>query len=99
MIRIVKMKFKPEAVDTFEATFKVYKDRIRQQAGCTHLDLWQDINDPTIFFTHSHWNSPVDLERYRTSDLFAEVWAKTKIHFDARPEAWSVDVHTAVDPE
>ncbi|MFZ0490789.1 MAG: antibiotic biosynthesis monooxygenase, partial [Salegentibacter sp.] len=31
------------------------------------------------------------LENYRNSELFKEVWAKTKVFFNDRPEAWSVD--------
>jgi hypothetical protein len=31
------------------------------------------------------------LETYRHSELFKEVWSKTKPLFNAKPEAWSVD--------
>lgn len=91
MIRIVKMTFKASAIETFQSTFEEYKEKIRSVEGCEHLELLQDIDNPCIFFTYSFWKEPASLEKYRHSDLFKEVWAKTKIHFDDRPAAWSVD--------
>jgi hypothetical protein len=38
------------------------------------------------------WDDPKYLEAYRQSELFEGVWAKTKVLFDAKPEAWSVKV-------
>ncbi|MFT5673230.1 MAG: hypothetical protein ACI9JT_001876, partial [Polaribacter sp.] len=32
-----------------------------------------------------------DLENYRNTDLFKDVWAKTKVFFNDKPLAWSVD--------
>ena len=58
--------------------------------GCKHVELMQDINNPTIFFTFSIWENPSDLEAYRQSELFKGVWAKTKVLFGDKPEAWSV---------
>ncbi len=43
-----------------------------------------------VLFTYSHWESEAALETYRHSELFAEVWAATKVLFNAKPEAWSV---------
>ena len=30
-----------------------------------------------------------DLNNYRNSELFKDVWSKTKILFNKKPEAWS----------
>jgi hypothetical protein len=49
------------------------------------------MNDPRIFFTYSHWDGPDDLERYRTSAVFADVWPVVKALFEAPAEAWTVD--------
>jgi len=51
--------------------------------------LLNDIDTPNIFFTYSHWRSVEDLNRYRDSALFADVWPRTKVLFAAKPEAWS----------
>jgi hypothetical protein len=90
-IRIVKMKFKAEHCEDFEANFDRNKDKIRSFPGCQRLELLHDKNDPCIYFTYSYWNDDSDLENYRNSDLFKGVWAYTKTLFDAKPEAWSVE--------
>jgi heme-degrading monooxygenase HmoA len=90
-IRIVKMKFKIEYCEAFEKNFDSNKSKIRSFPGCERLELLQDKNDPTIYFTYSYWQSDEDLLLYRNSDLFKGVWAYTKTLFDAKPEAWSVE--------
>jgi quinol monooxygenase YgiN len=70
---------------------KKKKKFIRASKGCTLLELYQDKNNPDIFFTYSYWNKESDLENYRNSDLFKDVWAKTKVFFNDKPLAWSVD--------
>ena len=90
--RIVKMTFQEDKVETFMEIFKDRKEMILASEGCSHLELLQDKNKPTIFFTWSHWESEGDLNVYRHSDLFKNTWAITKKLFAARPEAWSVEV-------
>ena len=90
-IRIVKLSFKPEHVEEFLANFEFSKSQIRNFEGCKKLELLGDKNQDNIFFTYSHWRSVTDLENYRNSELFKSVWAKTKILFNDKPEAWSVD--------
>ena len=62
---------------------------IRAMKGCLHLELLQDAKNPTIFFTLSHWDTEGSLNHYRHSDLFKTTWAKTKILFADKPEAWT----------
>lgn len=90
-VRIVKMSFSPENVDAFLVNFHDNKEKIRNFPGNQFLELYQDQNNPSVFFTYSYWDTPSDLENYRNSDLFAAVWAVTKPLFNAKPEAWSVD--------
>jgi len=90
-VRIVKMKFKLENIALFKSVFKENKSKIRNFEGCHFLELYQDKNDETLFFTYSYWEKESDLEAYRHSDLFKSVWKKTKVLFDAKPEAWSVN--------
>ena len=89
IIRIVKMTFATEKVADFEKLFEETKERIRHFEGCLHLQLLNDVNNPNIFFTYSHWRSVEDLNNYRDSALFDDVWARTKVLFAAKPEAWS----------
>ena len=90
IIRIVKMTFAPEHVSTFLDVFESSKERIRGFEGCNHLELLNDINQPNIYFTYSHWDSQEHLNAYRDSELFGDVWPRTKVLFSAKPEAWSV---------
>ncbi|MCK6639863.1 MAG: antibiotic biosynthesis monooxygenase [Bacteroidia bacterium] len=88
--RIVKMSFKPEEVATFEEVFRATRDRIAGFEGCRNLELHKEKNAPNIYFTVSHWESEEALNKYRNSELFAATWAKTKVLFNAKPEAWSL---------
>jgi len=89
--RIVKMEFEKENTAVFLSVFEKVKQKIRNFPGCTFLELYQDKEDPAVFFTYSRWNKTQDLENYRNSELFKEVWAQTKPLFRKRAAAWSVD--------
>ncbi|WP_406684017.1 antibiotic biosynthesis monooxygenase [Seonamhaeicola sp. MEBiC1930] len=90
-VRIVKMGFHEENIDKFLTNFNENKAKIRNFEGCKFLELYRDKHNPNIFFTYSYWESETDLERYRQSELFINVWNKTKLLFSTKPEAWSVD--------
>ncbi len=90
-VRIVKMSFHEENIPAFLENFELMKSHIRNSAGNRLLELYQDKNNPCIFFTYSYWETEQDLEHYRQSALFDEVWAFTKKLFNDKPEAWSVD--------
>ena len=85
------MSFEPEKIQDFLSTFNAHKVKIKNFKGCTHLELLQDKNNDNVFFTYSHWDDEQSLENYRDSDLFKNVWAKTKKLFNDTPEAWSVN--------
>ncbi len=92
MIRIVKMHFQTERIPEFLEVFKAAKPKIEAIEGCHEVKLVQGIDDPGTLMTISKWDGPEALEAYRHSELFKSTWAKTKIHFSDRPQAWSVDV-------
>jgi heme-degrading monooxygenase HmoA len=85
------MSFHQEHITAFLDNFEQMKTRIRNAEGNRLLELYQDKNDPRIFFTYSYWETEEDLENYRRSELFYDVWTFTKKLFNAKPEAWSVD--------
>lgn len=89
--RIVKMTFRADEMDTFLEVFKKSKDLIRGFEGCQYLELLREKKDGAIFFTYSKWDNEESLNKYRHSDLFATTWAQTKILFDDKPQAWTVD--------
>lgn len=88
--RIVKMSFKPECIQEFTAIFNSKKQFIAAVEGCSHVELLQDIKHSNVFFTYSIWQDEYFLETYRQSELFADVWAQTKVLFNDKPEAWSL---------
>ncbi|UOY06162.1 antibiotic biosynthesis monooxygenase [Muricauda sp. SCSIO 64092] len=90
LIRIVKLSFKAENISSFELLFEETKEKIRSFEGCMHLELYQDLENPTTFFTYSKWEDECYLDLYRQSDFFKTVWSRTKKLFQDKPEAWSV---------
>ena len=90
LLRIVRLTFEPAQVPAFLVLFRQSESRIRQQPGCQHLELWQDADQPHIYYTYSHWTDAAALDAYRCSALFGEVWPATKRLFAAPAEAFSV---------
>jgi quinol monooxygenase YgiN len=91
LTRIVKMQFKPEKVAEFLSHFDSVKDRVRNQPGCTEMFLYKDKAQANVYFTISTWELEIDLERYRKSEFFKEVWFFTKELFEVKAEAWSIE--------
>ncbi|HEX8270652.1 MAG TPA: antibiotic biosynthesis monooxygenase family protein [Flavobacterium sp.] len=96
-IRIVKLSFHQEHIPAFLANFDLIKEKIRNAPGNRLLELYRDKENSGIFFTYSYWESEADLENYRQSELFYDVWSYTKKLFNDKPEAWSVDKLVSVD--
>lgn len=91
LTRFVKLEFQADLIDQFLANFEENKERIRGFEGCLHLELLRERPNGNVFFTYSKWKSEDHLNAYRHSELFEQVWAKTKVLFAGKPEAWSVD--------
>ena len=91
IIRIVKMQLQEEHLASFLMLFDENKEKIRAFSGCTHLEMLQDRNNPYIIFTYSHWNDENDLENYRHSNLFKNIWKQVKPLFSRKTEAWSLE--------
>lgn len=89
--RIVKMSFQPDKVEDFKTIFRTNWKLIAGFEGCSHVELLQDKIHPNVFFTYSIWENETYLNAYRDSELFDGVWSKTKVLFNEKPQAWSVD--------
>ena len=96
-VRIVKMGFQEDKIDQFMDNFEENKAKIRGFKGCEFLELYRDKHNTNRFFTYSYWKDEESLEKYRNSDLFKNVWAQTKVLFNEKPEAWSVDKMVSIE--
>lgn len=97
IVRIVRMEFRPETLDTFDTLFSRIRHQIRNQAGCERLELHADPQHPSVRYTLSHWLSTDHLDQYRHSKLFAQVWPETKALFASRPQAFSLSMMERVE--
>ena len=86
IIRIVRMTFTQETLSQFDAIFKINKKAIECQPGCLMVELVKDSMNPLVRATVSRWDKEESLNIYRKSQLFGEVWPKTKRLFAASPE-------------
>lgn len=92
IIRIVKMRFRDDAISLFERVFDKVRERIRAQPGCHSVELLQDVRDPCVLFTYSVWDHEEALNAYRQTDLFVTTWKKTRSLFSEKAEAWTVQM-------
>jgi heme oxygenase (mycobilin-producing) len=92
LIRVVRMTFQADKVGQFLEIFEQSKHKIRAFDGCEHLELWRDAHLPNVFCTYSHWQSEAQLNNYRDSALFAQVWPATKALFADKPIAFSSEI-------
>ena len=90
LIRIVRMTFDPSKVDQFKPLFEEVRPKIQNFPGCKHVELCADASDASVFYTFSKWDSEEALEAYRKSDFFDDTWARTKVLFAGKPEAYSL---------
>ena len=89
IVRIVKMSFESEHIQTFKSIFAERQSTIKKFKGCEHLELWQDEKEPGIFFTYSIWKDEQHLNAYRFSSFFKETWSLTRALFNKKAEAWT----------
>ncbi len=90
LLRIVRMDFREDNVEEFLTFFETIKEKIAGFPGCNHVELCKDSKLDHVFYTFSKWDSEADLEKYRRSELFEDVWAKTKKMFGGKPLAYSL---------
>jgi len=74
---------------SFVLLFEENKGRIAGHKGCRFVYL---LRCGDTFFTISGWDRPEDLETYRTSALFRDVWKQTKSWLSEPAQAWSCPI-------
>lgn len=91
--RIVKLEFEEDRIDDFLTFFEGIKHVVNNFNGCLGMKLYQDIHHSNIVMTYSHWKSTDDLEKYRCSEEFGQIWPKIKPWFKDKPQAWTVEAY------
>jgi heme-degrading monooxygenase HmoA len=87
--RVVRLQFRPETTEQFEAFFYERKPLIEAFEGCYRTDLLRNTKEPSVYYTLSEWESEAHLDRYRFSPFFKETWAITKSLFAEKAQAFS----------
>ncbi|HTL81014.1 MAG TPA: antibiotic biosynthesis monooxygenase family protein [Bacteroidia bacterium] len=90
LLRLVKMEFQEGKAEIFRETYAKYSARIAAAEGCRSVRLMNDHSNGNIFFTVSEWESEKNLDDYRKSDLFKEVWSQVKPMFAVPAQAWTL---------
>jgi hypothetical protein len=84
------MQIKDTEIENFVSLVKTIRNKILSSEGCTQVNILEDKQNPSTFFSYSLWNSEQDLENYRNSELFKGVWSEAKALFSEPAQAWSV---------
>lgn len=91
--RIVHLCFNPEFAEEFKNNFGNYQKIVLSNPGCLSVKLQKDINSNS-FFTISTWESEQDLNFYRNSEKFKEIWKILKPNFVEPAKAWTTfEIH------
>ena len=93
IVRVVRLTFSPDTVVTFDALYDRFESRIQAQPGCRMVRAMKVSGHPCQRATLSFWETQEDLDTYRKSALFGEVWPATKALFAAPPEAQSYELN------
>jgi autoinducer 2-degrading protein len=91
--RLVKLTLIPSKAKDFVDLFMISGPEINGFPGCRLLKLYKDINKSHIIFTYSEWDSEADLNNYRNSEFFKDLWKKARTCFSAPAQAWSLNEH------
>ena len=89
--RLVKLSLHPGKAAEFEALFYQSQPLIENFEGCQKTNLFKVAGTEAQYFTISYWSSEQELENYRRSELFKNVWSKVKPLFSEKAAAWTLN--------
>jgi quinol monooxygenase YgiN len=89
----VKLQFRETEIATFIRIFNENKLNVSNFNGCLGMRLLNDLQNPSIFYTYSQWESEDALNNYRKSTIFNTVWISIKPLFELPAEACSTVVY------
>lgn len=91
IIRIVKLTFQEDKLEDFQNIWKESKSKIINMNGCHFVEMMQSKSPSNVCFTYSIWDDEDRLNEYRHSEVFKATWAKTKVLFADKPQAWTTE--------
>lgn len=89
--RLVKLSLQPEKAKEFESIFYQTQSLIESFDGCHKTNLFKVSGTQSQYFTISYWESEMDLNNYRDSTLFKNVWAQVKPLFSEKAQAYTLN--------
>jgi quinol monooxygenase YgiN len=94
LVRIVQLHIKPENLGLFLSLYGGHHAGIGNFRGCRSLKLLQDVQNPNMVATLSEWESEEDLNHYRYSDFFKNLWSQVKPLFESQARAFSYHIYS-----
>ena len=70
---MVKVVIKQEGIEFFKNEFKNFIDETRKENGCISFQLFQDADNPKVFFVSEEWASQEHLENHQKSKYFLKM--------------------------
>ncbi|MBI4648104.1 MAG: antibiotic biosynthesis monooxygenase [Bacteroidia bacterium] len=89
--RIVKVSVHDSKIDDFVSFMESVRDHMLAFNGCEHWEVLNDKTNKNIFFSYSIWKSEKELEAYKYSTLYKQIWSTCKQWFTKESQAWTVD--------
>ncbi|WP_109831775.1 putative quinol monooxygenase [Reichenbachiella versicolor] len=97
IVRIVRLDFVDGGKEKFFGLLDEVGVKIRNQPGCTHLEILEDVHKKSHVITYSYWESEEDLNNYRNSLFFRGVWPQIKALLAKPASANSYSVNRKID--
>ena len=91
VIRIVELHIQKDKLENVKLLLAEVAPKVRGMAGCTHLNILEDLYNSGHITTYSYWETEADLNAYRNSEVFKTFWAAIKPLFELPARAWSSD--------
>lgn len=89
ILRIVTLTIEPTHTERFKQIYFSNYNAIIAFPGCHSLNLVQDFTYCNKYATISIWTSEDNLEAYRHSELFQNIWPQLKSLFAEKADAKS----------
>ncbi len=67
---VAKIRAKEESLEIVKNELLKLVGPTRKEAGCIDYQLYQDIQEPSVFVFYENWASAIDLEKHKDTDHY-----------------------------